>query len=363
MPHVTLEYIWLDASNEFRSKTKIMKISPAYNTPILDYVPMWNYDGSSTGQATGTDSEVFLKPVVLFRDPFRDQDVLSKNANYLVWCDVLDKNNVPLKNSFRQHAVNTFTKYSAEKPWFGLEQEYFIIDPETDLPLGFTSKTNPEPQGKYYCGVGAKYALGRIVSETHLKYCLYAGIKICGINGEVAPAQWEYQIGPCEGIEAGDHLWVSRYILNRVAESFNYNISYHPKPLGIDTDWNGSGCHTNFSTELMRENYGINHINRAITRLSNNHYAHMLAYGEHNRMRMSGKHETSSYSTFTVGRANRGASIRIPNQVLTEAKGYFEDRRPAANCDPYLVTELIMNTCMDVKYDNVVPDLVKASGC
>jgi glutamine synthetase len=354
MSHITLEYIWLDASNEFRSKTKIIIISHAYSF-TLDNAPLWNYDGSSTGQATGTDSEIFLKPVALFKNPFRNMSELNLDTcyNYLVWCDVLDKNNVQLKNSFRQHALNTLTKYSAEKPWFGLEQEYFIIDPDTNLPLGFKPNTNPEPQGKYYCGVGAKNALGRIVSETHMKYCLYAGIKICGINGEVAPAQWEYQIGPCEGIEAGDHLWVSRYILNRVGESFNYNISYHPKPLGPDADWNGSGCHTNFSTISMREDGGINHINTAITRLSNNHYTHMAAYGKHNQMRMSGKHETSSFSTFTVGRANRGASVRIPNQVLTDGKGYFEDRRPAANCDPYLVTELIMNTCMDSKYDNI----------
>lgn len=340
------EYIWLDAKNDFRSKTKVI-----YAESQPDILPTWNYDGSSTGQAEGTDSEIFLKPSCIFRDPFRDYE-----HSYLVWCETMDKNMKFLKNSNRHLAVETFENFKSEEPWFGLEQEYFIMDPKTNLPVGFSPNQNPEPQGKYYCGVGADRVYQRIIPETHLEYCLYAGIKICGLNAEVAPAQWEYQIGPCEGIEASDHLWVSRYILNRIAELHGFNISYHPKPLGPNADWNGSGCHTNFSTKNMRSENGIITIYDSIKRLAENHYEHIKNYGEHNQDRMSGKHETSSYSKFTYGRANRGASVRIPNQVLEESKGYFEDRRPAANCDPYLVTSLIMKTIMNPRYDPVDSD-------
>jgi glutamine synthetase len=360
---VLLEYIWLDSKNDFRSKTRVIDVDTSLdgvyfcpkNNIIKFKLLMWNYDGSSTGQAEGKDSEVFLIPVATFNDPFRKNYSSDINSSYLIWCEMVDKNMVPLKNSNRTNANKVFKKHEREEPWFGLEQEYFIVDPKSGLPLGFSSNptSNPEPQGKYYCGVGADKALCRIIPETHLQYCLYAGIKICGINAEVAPAQWEYQIGPCKGITASDHLWVSRYILNRIAESHGFNISYHPKPLGVETDWNGSGCHTNFSTKLMREEKGIEHIYTAIKRLSKNHNHHMKYYGEHNRMRMSGHHETSSFDNFTFGRANRGASIRIPNFVLNESKGYFEDRRPASNCDPYLVTSLIMETCMNTQLDTV----------
>ena len=361
------EYIWLDSDNEFRSKTKIIYSN---ETPKLDNLPIWNYDGSSTGQASGTDSEIFLHPVTMFKDPFR-----KNHTAFLVWCTCYDKNKNPLNNSHRIKALEIFDKHIDQEPWFGIEQEYFIVDPKTKLPLGFSNdqiqalpcgssiarcapalpcgssiasntRCAPEPQGKYYCGVGIDRIFLREIPENHMEYCLYAGIMICGINAEVAPDQWEYQIGPCIGIEAGDHLWVSRYILNRVAEAFGLLISYHPKPLGKNNDWNGSGCHTNFSTKDMRNENGIEFINQAIERLSLNHKLHMESYGEHNRERMSGLHETSSYDVFTCGRANRGASVRIPNSVLEESKGYFEDRRPASNCDPYLVTSLIMTTTL-----------------
>jgi glutamine synthetase len=344
------EYIWLDAFNNFRSKTKVMEYDITLN--ILNQVPLWNYDGSSTNQAEGSDSEIFMKPVSIFKDPFR-RIQLNNTMCYLVWCETFDKNMNLLKNSNRTNAAKTFDKYKEDEPWFGLEQEYFIINPQTNLPVGFNVNSNPKSQGNYYCGVGPDNALCRMIPEMHLSYCLYAGIKIGGINAEVAPAQWEYQIGPLGGIDAGDHLWVSRYILNRVAEYYGYNISYHPKPLGINTEWNGSGCHTNFSTKVMRENNGIKYIYKAINRLSNNHNEHMLYYGEHNKLRLTGFNETSSFDNFTFGRANRNKSIRIPNMVLNDSKGYFEDRRPSSNCDPYLVTSLIMNTCMNPLLDSV----------
>jgi glutamine synthetase len=352
MHKVVLEYIWLDSNDNFRSKTKIMNIN---NELKLNMISKWNYDGSSTGQATGTDSEIFLEPVCFFKDPFR-QNVDS----YLVWCSSLDKNDKYLSNSNRNFALEKYDKIKEQEPWFGLEQEYFIINPETNLPFGFLNNTNPKPQGDYYCGVGCNNIYKREIPEKHIEYCLYAGIDICGINAEVAPSQWEYQIGPSVGIFAGDHLWMSRYILNRIAELYNCNISYHPKPLGashlasgdarihsVNTDWNGSGCHTNFSTNKMRDENGLSEIYKLIDKLKDNHSLHMNYYGKYNKLRMSGKHETSSYDNFTIGVGNRGSSIRIPNMTLKENKGYFEDRRPASNCDPYLVTGLIMDCCIN----------------
>ena len=356
-----LEYIWLDGNSEFRSKTRVV-----YETvnSIMD-VPIWNYDGSSTGQADTHNSEIFLHPMVLFNDPFRKKYTEDKIKCLLVWCETKNSVNIPLYNSNRSKALDIFKQYEIYAPWFGLEQEYVILMRTNNKPYHFSNNINTNnnsesypKQGKYYCGVGINNVPDRDIVETHLRYCIYAGIKICGINAEVAPGQWEYQIGPCEGIDAGDHLWVSRYILNRVAEDYGCLITYHPKPLiDIGSHWNGSGCHTNFSTKSMREDGGIEEIMNAVNKLESKHELHISCYGENNDLRLTGENETASILKFSYGVGSRTTSIRIPNTVVKEGKGYFEDRRPASNCDPYLVTMLITETCckddIEISKENV----------
>ena len=230
-------------------------------------------------------------------------------------------------------------------PWFGIEQEYTLLDIDQQ-PLGWPKMGFPGPQGPYYCGVGAGRVYGRKIMECHYKACLYAGIKIAGENAEVMPSQWEFQVGPCEGIEMGDHLWMARYILERVTEDFNVVVSFDPKP--IPGDWNGAGCHTNYSTAAMRHEGGIREIHDAIGKLSRRHKWHIEQYdptgGIDNARRLTGLHETAAITHFSSGVASRKASIRIPRQCAEEGKGYLEDRRPSSNCDPYNVTEAIVRT-------------------
>ena len=333
------EYIWLGGKNEFRSKARTLEISSADDLEI-ENLPEWNYDGSSTAQAEGNDSEVILKPKAIFNCPFRGGN------NLLIWCTTYTPNDTPLPNNNRHNAEKIFNQNIESEPWFGIEQEYFIMNPATDRPLGFPKNGYPEPQGDYYCAVGSKNIYGRKIADLHYKLCLAAGIKISGINAEVAPGQWEYQIGPCTGIESGDHLWIARYLLERIAELNNIYISYHPKP--VKGDWNGSGCHTNYSTKSMRDGTsskdGIEFINEAINKLKLNHDEHMSVYGEHNNERLTGHHETAKFDKFSFGVASRTTSIRIPNTTMKNNKGYFEDRRPASNMDPYLVTSKLFET-------------------
>ena len=243
-------------------------------------------------------------------------------------------------------------KAAAEKPWFGIEQEYTLFKSGEKVPLGFPDEGEPaRPQGPYYCGSGDGVAFGRMVSETHYEKCLRAGLTIAGTNSEVMPGQWEYQVGPCVGIDSGDHMWVSRYIMQRVCEDLKIAVTFDPKPRS--GDWNGAGCHTNFSTKDMRDesikgdgpDQAYGKIIAAIEKLSAKHMEHIEAYGKGNERRLTGAHETAPIDKFSYGVANRGCSVRIPRDAEAQKYGYFEDRRPASNMDPYIVTKMIVQTC------------------
>ena len=250
--------------------------------------------------------------------------------------------------------------HKEHEPWFGLEQEYTLLD-MSDRPYGWPTNGFPGPQGPYYCGVGAGKVYCRDIVEAHYKACLFSGVKISGTNAEVMPAQWEFQVGPCEGIECklifsssnlrtlaksrllvGDHLWLARFLLHRIAEEFGAKISFHPKP--IPGDWNGAGLHSNFSSKEMRKEGGMKHIEAAIKKLEGRHKEHIAVYGEDNTLRLTGRHETGSIDSFSYGVANRGASVRIPRECAHKGFGYFEDRRPASNADPYQITGIMMET-------------------
>lgn len=335
---VIAEYVWIDGYDGLRSKARTLSKAPK---SVKD-LPNWNYDGSSTGQAPGENSEVTLKPQRIFPDPFRGA------PHILVMADTYDPEGKPLPTNQRFECAKVMEEAKAFEPWFGLEQEYFMFDKATGYPLGFPSDgSDPAPQGPYYCGTGGSYMYGREIADAHYKACLYAGIQISGINAEVAPGQWEFQVGPAVGIDQGDELWMGRYLLERIAETKGIDINYEPKPDRLKKgDWNGSGCHTNFSTKPMRENGGYERaIIPALQKLSLKHKEHIAAYGEGNEARLTGKHETASIDKFKWGVADRGASCRVGSDTAKEGKGYFEDRRPAGNCDPYVVTKMLVQTC------------------
>ena len=350
MQHILAEYIWLDGGSErspvqtLRAKTRVIE-GQCPETVIEETFPLWNFDGSSTNQSDGTDSDLTLKPVRFVPDPIR-----GKNR-YLVLCEVMESDGkTPHRTNTRARLRATLDNGASEHaPWFGFEQEYVLYSGRQ--PLGWpTSGGYPSPQGPFYCGVGADEVAGRALVEEHLQACLSAGIMIYGVNAEVMLGQWEFQIGHrgFEG-EAGetlivaDHLWLARYLLYRIGEHHGIAATLDCKP--EKGDWNGSGCHTNFSTTAMRsEETGLTAIEDAISKLSLNHNAHIAEYGYGLEDRLTGKHETCSISEFKSGTANRTASIRIPRQVAEQGYGYMEDRRPGANADPYRVAARLLET-------------------
>ncbi len=329
------EYIWIDGTepdNEVRSKTRII---PTGKEPGI-----WGFDGSSTNQATGDNSDVVLKPVFQCPDPIRGGD------NILVLCEcLLTEDMSPHPTNTRAAAVASMEAFGDQKPWFGLEQEYTMLDPQTGWPFGFPPNGYPGPQGPYYCGVGAMRIAGRDLVEEHTDLCIAAGLEISGTNAEVMPGQWEFQIGPLDTVAVGDHMWIARYLLYRIGEKHNVEISIEAKPM--KGDWNGAGMHTNFSTEAMRENYDAIITAAESLGAEGKPAEHIAGYGSGIEDRLTGAHETQRFDTYSYGVSDRGASIRIPWQVAQDQKGYIEDRRPNANADPYVVATLVANTCCE----------------
>tara|TARA_Y100001963_G_scaffold38872_1_gene54365 strand:- start:262 stop:1260 length:999 start_codon:yes stop_codon:yes gene_type:complete len=325
-----LEYIWIDGTEptaQLRSKTKVIE---NFGHDILS-CPEWGFDGSSTNQAEGTNSDCVLKPVRLYENP------LEENDSYLVLCEVWDVEGNPHPTNHRLNLDEIQSKYIDEDVWVGIEQEYTLF--KDGAPLGWPMVGEPEAQGDYYCGRN----IGEHLARKHMDACITAGIKISGINSEVMLGQWEYQIGADNPLRISDDLWVARWLLEKITAVEGIEVSLDPKP--EEGDWNGAGAHTNFSTQAMRySKHGDLIIHGAIKKLKERHKDHIAVYGHGNEKRLTGLHETCDIDTFKWGVSDRGASIRIPWQVAKDGRGYLEDRRPSANCDPYLVCHKLVET-------------------
>lgn len=341
------EYVWLDGSvpvRKIRSKAKVVNFS---GKAKLEDFPEWSFDGSSTNQAAGEDSDCIIKPVNFVKDPIRGE------GNYIVMCEVFNPDGSVHESNSRAQLREVLDAGAAQHdPWIGFEQEYTLF--KRNIPLGWPEHGFPAPQGPYYCGVGSEQIFGRDLVEDHAEMCIAAGLMFYGINAEVMPGQWEYQVGyrGVDGEDSGvlnicDHMWIARWLLHRVSEEYDVHVSLDNKP--IKGDWNGAGMHTNFSTNETRDKKkGRAAIATAVEKLSKKHDKHIVLYGDKLHERLTGRHETSSIHEFSAGTTDRGRSIRIPAPVVQKGYGYFEDRRPGANADPYLVAARIAATVCDI---------------
>ena len=337
MTKYKLEYIWLDGYTpvpNLRGKTQIKEYD---SFPSLDQLPLWGFDGSSTMQAEGSNSDCILKPVRIFPDGARTNGAL-------VLCEVM------MPDGKTPHPSNKrATILDDEGAWFGFEQEYFFY--KDGRPLGFPASGYPAPQGPYYTGVGYKNVgdIARKMVEEHLDLCLAAGLNHEGINAEVAKGQWEFQIFGKGSKKAADEMWMARYLMLRLTETYGVDIELHCKPLG-DTDWNGSGMHANFSTAYMRETGGKEYFEALMDAFRQHRGEHIAVYGPDNHMRLTGLHETQAIDKFNYALSDRGASVRLPvNFIRNGYKGYLEDRRPNSEADPYQIVSRILKTIATVK--------------
>lgn len=339
---VQAEYVWIDSDywdgHSFDLCCKTLTLPDA---PIsLDDIPIWTYSGDDA-------KDIVIVPRRTYRDPFRGGD------NVLVLADTYeepsgDEQDHGKATKFNARAACQAAMQQAEEigedPWFGFEQEYYLIDPKTKWPLGWPAGRYPDKDTAFYCSVGSTKVVAREIIEAHYRACLYAGVMIGGINSEVAPAQWEFQVGPASGTQGADDLWMARYILQRLCEEYKVGVTFDPKPVPKQA---GIGCHTNYSNMATRSSPGgMEAIKKQCERLRQAHDKHISNYGIGNERRLTGKHDTAAMSDFSWGIGDRAASIRIGCKVAMRDCGYYEDRRPAANMDPYLVSQLLVETTL-----------------
>jgi glutamine synthetase len=332
---VKLEYVWIDGYKpepNLRSKVKIVDYESIKDAVQVGKLPVWNFDGSSTNQADTGNSDRLLNPVRIYTR----YNFPLKNSTVYVLCEVLNPDGTP-------HDTNKRAELNGEQEdlWFGFEQEYFIREEINGTILGH-KRNILKGQGEYYCGVGHN-VVGRDFVEEHLDMCLEYGINITGTNAEVALGQWEYQVFSKGKLKGGDDLWMSRYLLYKISEKYGYHIDIHPKPL-THGEWNGSGLHTNFSDDRMRNEGGYKFFESIFNSFSSRHENHIKAYGSNNNLRLTGEYETQSIDKFSWGISDRGASIRVPQETAKEWKGYVEDRRPGSNADPYKIIKEIVTS-------------------
>jgi glutamine synthetase len=333
------EYIWIDGEN-LRSKIKVVTNETE--------IGKWNFDGSSTGQSETKNSDLILNPIDKIVNPLLPDNI----DGYIVLCEVLNQDYTPHETNFYARLQNN-NNASDGNTWFGFEQEYILLNKDKtlygvnqDKKNRFSKQKNNLHSNQYYCSVGASNTFGRKIADEHLYASLRAELAICGTNAEVTPSQWEFQIGPASAIRTSNDLWFARYLLIKIAEKYDIDVTFYPKPF---PDLNGSGLHTNFSTSEMRNDVNLVNILEAITKLSLKHNEHIKVYGKDNHLRLTGKNETAPIDKFSYGSCDRSSSIRIPINVKSEGRGYIEDRRPASNADPYQVSLAILNTVCDTR--------------
>ena len=330
---IKLEYVWLDGNTTQSLRSKV-KTHDWIDKPQVkpENLPVWNFDGSSTRQAMGNYSECNLKPVRVYQ---------WKLDHYFVLCEVMNADGTPHPTNQRAKLAPLAKENQENHYWWGFEQEFFLM--KNDRIAGFPENGFPPPQGSYYCGVGAGQVVGRNLSEAHLNACLDLGIDLTGTNAEVAIGQWEYQCFSFDTMKACDDLWMSRYVLYRMGEVFDFGINLDPKP--VHGDWNGSGCHTNFSNNWIRNSNDNHKTLNLMNTFKQYHQKHIDAYGENNDQRLTGDHETQHIDSFSWAVGDRGSSIRVPVATRDNSwNGYYEDRRPSSNCDPYRVAKVIIET-------------------
>ena len=310
-----LEYIWLDGSTSKKLRSKV--IYQMLNSNILSS-PKLLMQNLHESTFDGPDSELILKPMRIVLDGTSTSMNNNQPQNFVVLCEVFNDDGTPHKTNTRA-ALRESLKENDQNMRFSIDQEYVLFNPDTEYP-----EVDKKLQENYYCGVGFDLVRHDQVADMHVRACNMASLQMLGTN-VIMLGHWAYQTKELPPIEAADNLWFSRFFLQRIAGRFNLNVSYDPKPMY--ENWRSSNAHIKFSTKEMRESPSVSLFNMICSSLEPHHKEAVLHYGENNKK--------GCVDNFTWGENDRSVSIKIPCLNTNEKVGYIEDRRPAANMDPY----------------------------
>lgn len=357
---VMAEYIWLGSSGaDLKSRTVVLDEQPASPEDL----PIAEIDGSSYGQAAEESCEIYLQPKKIFADPFRGGN------HILVLCDtyvpplachaVADpwENMAPHISNHRAACEEVMKQATQQQPVFTMQQDYTLISDGCPPSGGFLMGETPGVPINNSPGLSEKAAarLGREVSELHMHACLSAGLSYSGSHAS-STHQYGYKIGPCLGLDMGDQLALSRFLLHRIAQHSAAGIHYDS--LGALGGASGNKCTVQFSTACSRDPIsGLSAIQDMMERLACSHLVTLSGCGLATAdSHSSGSwHSSSGFSEpiaptgnarFTVALGSRHAAIMVPTSTLLNKCGPILDRRPPAGSDPYLTTMLLVaNAC------------------
>jgi len=344
------EYIWVGGRGNVRSKTRTLTRKP--ESP--DDCSIWMFDGSSTAQATEAESDVYLVPRRVFEDPIRGP------PHVLIVCEAVVHSMEPAAGNYRADATEAMVKYAGTDAWFSMEQEYSLNkagkmghdEAGTKFacqPYAFDDDGNCGEEENFYCGVGGLNVLEghRFLVDDHYALCMASGIKIQHANLGVAAGSGCFQIGPCRGINIGDHLVAARWLLKVASEKYAdmFYISFNPQPV---QGRHGNGVNISFSSRQTRGEGGLQVVEKCCRALGRKHKETLQCYGTGHDERLTGKNQTCPADEFRFGVADMTASVRIPRNVAVTGRGELCDRRPAGDCDPYRAAGIIMSVCGDV---------------
>lgn len=323
-----LHYVWLDAAGKLRSKLKITE--KQINT--LEQCPDWSFDGSSTEQATGDNSDCILKPARLYKQTAiygGISDVVG--VPKIVLCEVFDSEDKPHESNHRRQLFKDMVETEgSETIWAAFENEFTFM--QDGLPLGFNALAE---QGPYYCGLGSNHVQGRDCIMKAIEEMEKYGLTITGHNVEVLTGggQHEYQLFSDYALKLCDDDIVSKFLLHLTTEGYDYYASFDTIP--VAGPFNKNGKHLNFSTAEMREDYAA--VEQFCKDFGPVYHKYKHLTGDDNKARLSGDYETADYDVYSYGIADRGATIRIPPSM-----DYVEWRSPAASADPYEIMSVML---------------------
>ena len=322
MTWILVEYIWLDSTNALRSKIRTLPDTAV--SSFLKYT--WDFD------------EQTLIPLRIYKSPAH----FSSHAYYFLLCESVSQEET--HRSILTGTLQTMPKKLS--PTIGFEQEYFLFETKTGTVID-AHHVWIKP-GTTFCGQ-SKYSIDvHKLMRTHAEWCLEASIMFAGYNLEEAPGQYKFKIGPRIGnaselgglpikgesciLKVCDDLIMARFLLHKVCELYALMPVFEPKPF---VEENGSGCHTDFAVSFIRnadkKEKSKKRLEKFIEILKFGHTQVMEdeLYGVGNKKRLCGKHGAIDYKHFT-------GSIRIKT-----GNEYIQDKRPAANCNPYIVANYL----------------------